>query len=71
MDINEIAESVRQTRKVSGLTQLELAQLAGVGKTSIFDIEKAKQTVQLKTLMCVLESLNIKLILDLPQDSYE
>jgi HTH-type transcriptional regulator/antitoxin HipB len=42
-------------RKKTGLTQQELAQLAGVGKTVIFDLEHGKQSIQLDTLLKILK----------------
>ena len=63
---NEIAKIVHYYRKQSGLSQQELAKLAGVGKTVIFDIEKGKETVQLNTLLKVLDVLNIKMKLETP-----
>lgn len=63
---NELAKTIHYCRKQSGLSQLELAQLAGVGKTVIFDIEKGKETIQLNTLLKVLDVLNIKLNLITP-----
>ncbi len=57
----KIAEIVKNHRKKSGLTQQELAELAGVGKTVVFDIEHGKNTVQFSTLQKVLHTLNIKL----------
>lgn len=56
----ELAQIVRFHRKKSGLNQIELAKLAGVGKAAIFDIEQGKKTVQLNTLIKVLNILNIK-----------
>lgn len=56
-----LANIVKTHRKKSGLTQLQLAELAGVGKTVVFDIEHGKSTVQLLTLQKVLHTLNIKL----------
>ena len=53
---------VRQHRRLSGLSQAELAKLASVGKTVIFDIEHGKESVQFDTLMKVLAALNIKLV---------
>jgi DNA-binding XRE family transcriptional regulator len=35
-------------RKESGLTRNQLTDLAGVGKTVIYDIEKGKETIQLR-----------------------
>jgi HTH-type transcriptional regulator / antitoxin HipB len=66
MNMIEIAEVVRYFRKQSGLSQQQLALLAGIGKTAVFDIEKGKDTVQLNTLLKVLDSLNIQLHLTTP-----
>ena len=56
-----IGRAVRYHRRRSGLSQRGLADLAGIGKTSVFDIEKGKATVRLATLMAVLRVLNIEL----------
>jgi y4mF family transcriptional regulator len=53
-------------RKKSGLSQKELADLAGVGKTVIFDIEKGKDTIQLNTLLKILNVLNISITIESP-----
>lgn len=68
MNVEEIGTIVRENRKNAGLSQIELAQLAGVGKTSVFDIEKGKETVKLKTLMAVLNVLNIEIAFKSPLD---
>ena len=57
----DLASLVREHRKQSGLTRIELAELAGVGKTVIYDLEHAKQTVRLDTLIKILKVLNITL----------
>lgn len=64
--VNEMANMVRYFRKQSGLSQQQLAQLAGVGKTVVFDIEKGKETVRLNSLQKVLEVLNIKIKFETP-----
>ena len=61
MDTNQIAEMVRFHRKRSGLSQVELAKLASVGKTVVFDIENGKLSIRLNTLLKVLNVLNIKI----------
>ncbi len=61
--IANIAEIVRQHRKAAGLSQRELAELAGIGKTVVFDVEHAKPTVQLNTLLKIFNTLNIQLTL--------
>ena len=55
-----IAAMVLFHRKRSGLSQLALAQFAGVGKTVVFDIERGKATVRWDTLQKVLTALNIQ-----------
>lgn len=54
-----LAKTIREHRKAAGLSQLQLAELAGVGKTVVFDIEKGKETIQLDTLRKILAVLNI------------
>lgn len=63
---NNFGDIIRQHRKFAGLSQAELAKVAGVGKTLIFDIEHGKDTVQLATLRKVLMVLNIQLELSSP-----
>lgn len=61
-----LARTIREHRKAAGLTQRQLAEIAGVGKTVVFDIEKAKESVQMDTLRKILKVLNIKVILQSP-----
>jgi len=61
MTSKQVAKTIIFHRKKSKLTQKQLADLAGVGKTVVFDIEKGKETVQLNSLLKVLSVLNIKL----------
>jgi y4mF family transcriptional regulator len=58
-----LAKILKKHRKTAGLSQLHLAELAGIGKTAVFELEKGKETVQLNTLRKVLAVLNIKVIL--------
>ena len=62
----ELAEVIRLHRKASGLSRVQLAELAGVGKTVIYDIEKGKESVQLDTLRKILKVLNIRIVLTSP-----
>ena len=61
-----LANVIRTHRKAAKLSQLQLAEMAGVGKTVIFNIEKGKETVQLDTLRKILNVLNIKVQLISP-----
>lgn len=66
MTMKHIGEAILFHRKHAGLSRDACAQLAGVGKTVIFDIEHGKTTVQFDTLLKVLNVLNIKLRLESP-----
>ena len=59
----DLKSVVKQNRRLSGLSQIQLAKLAGVGKTVIFDIEHGKESVQFDTLRKVLAVLNIEIVL--------
>jgi len=61
-----IGAIIRCHRKKSNLSQKQLADLAGVGKTAVFDIEHGKETVRFDTLQKVCRVLNISIRLDSP-----
>ena len=57
----DLGSVVRLHRKKAGLSQKQLADLAGVGKTVVFDLEKGKETVQMDTVIKILHVLNIQM----------
>jgi HTH-type transcriptional regulator/antitoxin HipB len=63
---DDLKTIVREHRRLTGLSQSDLAKLAGVGKTAIFDIEHGKESIQFDTLKKVLAALNIKFVLQSP-----
>ena len=62
----ELAQIIKMHRKAAKLSRVQLAELAGVGKTVVFDIEMGKESVQLDTLQKILKVLNIKIMLKSP-----
>jgi HTH-type transcriptional regulator/antitoxin HipB len=64
----ELGNYIRIHRKMSGLTQVQLAEMVGMGKSVIYDLEKGKETVRLSTLVKILSGLNIKVKLQSPLD---
>lgn len=66
MTTNHIAKMIQYYRRHTGLSRVDFAKIAGIGKTALFDIEHGKATVQLDTLLKVLEALNIKLQFETP-----
>lgn len=61
-----LAKIIQKHRKLAGVSQQQLAEMAGVGKTVVFDIEKGKETIQMNTLRKILYVLNIKVHLTSP-----
>ena len=66
LESKELAIVIKKHRKAAGLSQFQLAEMAGVGKTVVFDIEKGKETIQLDTLRKIMAVLNIKVQLTSP-----
>ena len=62
----ELAEVIKLHRKAARLSRVQLAELAGVGKTVIYDVEKGKESVQLDTIRKIFKVLNIKITLTSP-----
>ena len=62
----ELAVAIKTHRKAAKLSRAQLAEIAGVGKTVIYDIEHGKETIQLDTLLKIFKILNIKIELTSP-----
>jgi y4mF family transcriptional regulator len=60
IDPKKLADVIKMHRKAAKLSQIQLAEIAGVGKTVVFDIERGKESVRLDTLRKILKVLNIK-----------
>ena len=64
-----IGEFVRARRKARGFSQDELADLAGVGRSFVSDLEQAKPTVRMDAVNKVLVVFGKTLgIVDAPKD---
>jgi HTH-type transcriptional regulator / antitoxin HipB len=54
-----LSQLIKSHRQKAGLTQAQLAKLAGVGKTVVWDLEHGKESVQWDTLQKIFRVLNI------------
>ena len=63
---NDLQNIIYFHRKQAKLNRKDLADLAGAGKTAIYDLEHGKETVKWSTIKIVLEALNIKIIFSSP-----
>lgn len=60
-DTAALGLAVRQTRKLHGLTQAELAGLAGTGPRFIGELERGKPSAELGKVLDVLAVLGLRL----------
>ncbi len=59
-----LAAAVRARRKTLKLTQIGLAELAGVGADFVYDVERGKRTLRLDKVMQVFEVLGLQLAIE-------
>jgi HTH-type transcriptional regulator / antitoxin HipB len=57
-----LAHAIRARRKAMGLTQIEVAKLAGCGPDFIYDVETGKPSLRFDKLLDLLEVLGIELV---------
>ena len=57
---------IRFHRKKARISATQLALIAGIGKTALYDIEQGKAGCRMETLMKICTALNITVALDGP-----
>lgn len=60
--MRDLAAAVRARRKALGVTQIELARLAGCGPVFVYALESGKKTLRLDKLIDVLEVLGLEIV---------
>jgi len=60
--MRDLAAAVRARRKALGVTQIELARLAGCGPVFVYALESGKKTLRLDKLLDVLEVLGLEIV---------
>lgn len=64
--LSELGDVLKFHRKKAGLTQVQLAKLAGIGKTAVFDIEKGTKQSRLDTVQRIMNVLNVSIRFESP-----
>ena len=64
-----IGSVIRDTRKMLGVTQKDLALTSGTGIRFIIDLEKGKETCEIGKALTILNTLGIKMALTPPPPS--
>ena len=67
--VAKIGETIKKVRKEQKVTQVQLAQLSNVGYRFVLDLEAGKETIQLGKVLAVMETLGMRVNLDLPPGS--
>lgn len=63
-DVDTIGRAIRQARKAQGLTQQELADVAGVGVRFLSELERGKPTAEIGLVLRVLADAGLTLVLE-------
>lgn len=57
----EIGQRIADLRKAQGISQTELAERSGVGRTHLIRIEQGKYNLQIDTLAALADAMNYKI----------
>ncbi len=71
MTLQEIGNAIKERRKKLGINQQTLADLASVAVNTVVAIERGEGNPQLTTLLTVLDTLGLRIIIDIKQLEYE
>jgi len=66
MKSKDIGQLIKQTRKRLRITQKDLALTSNTGLRFIIELEQGKPTCQLEKTLTVLQTLGIKIVLNIP-----
>jgi len=71
MTQQEIGNAIKERRKKLGINQQTLADLASVAVNTVVVIERGKGNPQLGTLLTILDTLGLRINIDMKQLEYE
>lgn len=59
-----LGTAIRHYRKAAGLTQAQLAEMAGIQRSYLSELEAGKETEQLKRVFRILRMLGVRMVLE-------
>jgi transcriptional regulator with XRE-family HTH domain len=59
-----LGSAIRHYRREAGLTQDELSELVGLNRTYLSELERGKETEQVRRILRVLRQLGVRMTLD-------
>ena len=60
---DSLGAAIRHYREEAGLTQAQLAELSGLNRTYLSDLERGSETEQLRRVLRVLKKLGVRMSL--------
>lgn len=66
-DVVDLGKAIRKARKARGLTQQSFADLAGVGRRFISELEKGKKTLEIGKVLHVAKAVGIQISFQQPE----
>ncbi|MEI8026908.1 MAG: helix-turn-helix domain-containing protein [Pseudomonadota bacterium] len=66
LTLEQLGRVIKFHRGKAGLTQVQLARLAGIGKTAVFDMENGKKSARIDTILNIFSVLNVRLLMVSP-----
>jgi transcriptional regulator with XRE-family HTH domain len=61
---DSIGAAIRHYRTEAGLTQAELAEMAGLHRTYLSELERGKETEQVRRILRLLRQLGVRMTLE-------
>lgn len=61
---DSLGAAIRHFRREAGLTQAELADLTGLGRSYLSELESGKETEQVRRLLRVLRQLGVRMTIE-------
>ena len=59
-----LGDAIRHYRTAAGLTQAQLAEMTGLQRSYLSELENGKETEQLKRILRVLKQLGVRITID-------
>jgi HTH-type transcriptional regulator/antitoxin HipB len=59
-----LGDAIRHYRTAAGLTQAQLAEMAGLQRSYLSELENGKETEQVRRILRVLRQLGVRMTLD-------
>lgn len=60
---DHLGSTIRRVRKLRGITQGQLAKKAGLTQTTISNLERAKSSAEIETLILIFAALNLDMVI--------